>query len=114
MEEFKILDIEEEVLASRIELIIKECVLISKEIRESIDENKTNDELLDDEKFRSWVILNEIINSLQKNDDNFNRMFYYLYEKCKKDVNSLISFYDIEIEKDENNNIKKITLINYE
>jgi len=109
----KIVDINDELLDVRVSMIKKELYDLCTSIRETIDENKSYLELIDDKNFKKWVICNEIYNMIDKNVD-FYRMTYFLYIECNNDIEKFISLYDIEYELDKNNNISGIKLITLE
>lgn len=113
MSEEKILDVEEVIIEGRMKIILEKCVELSLNLRKNIDESKNNEELLQDDNFKKWIIINEIINKCNS-DSNFVRMFYYLYEKFDNDLVNLLSYYDLEIKRDKEGNITEILLINYE
>lgn len=112
-EDNKIIDINDDLLDVRVSMIKKELYNKCASLRESLDENKSSQELVSDVDFKKWVICNEVYNMIDKNVD-FYRMTYFLYTQCNNDIENFISLYDIEYELDEDKNIAGIKLITLE
>tara|TARA_R110000824_G_scaffold243187_4_gene431812 strand:+ start:5411 stop:5791 length:381 start_codon:yes stop_codon:yes gene_type:complete len=111
--EEKLINVDDKQLGVRINIIIDKLMIAANNLRGQIDESLPEDELLEDDLFKQWVVVNEIITAAQNNED-FSRMLYFLYEECDRNLIHLLSFYDIEFETNEDNNISKVTLITIE
>ena len=106
--EEKLINVDDKQLGVRINIIIDKLMIAANNLRGQIDESLPEDDL-----FKQWVVVNEIITAAQNNED-FSRMLYFLYEECDRNLIHLLSFYDIEFETNEDNNISKVTLITIE
>lgn len=111
--EEKLIDINDEVFDSRITVIKEQLQKIILEKRNTIDESKNNEELLSDDIFKSWIICNEIYKMIETNE-SFSRLFYFMHGHYNGDITKVISNYDVEFIKDDNNNISSINLITLE
>ena len=72
---------------------------MSNKLREEIPEDLTDQDLTEDNVFRNWIIVNSIYDAAGKDeaDQGFNRMLYYLFDKCKGNIARLVNNYDINI-----------------
>ena len=113
MSEEKMIDINEEVFASRIEIIKQQLVSIVNELRKEIDETKNTQDLIKDEKFKTWLISNEVLKMIESNE-NFARLVYFMHGECDSNIYKVLAYYDIDFEFDDNNNLTKLTLITLE
>ena len=108
----EILDIEEDVLEVRMIFIQQQLKDHSIGLRRKLDSTAPTKELIEEEDFRKWYIAAEVLKQSYANSDTFNRLLYYMFEQCNKSLETLLSFYDLEFEKDEvSGEIKGITLI---
>jgi hypothetical protein len=108
----EILDIEDEVLEVRMIFIQQQLKDHSIGLRRKLDSTAPTKELIEEEDFRKWYIAAEVLKQSYANSDTFNRLLYYMFEQCNKSLETLLSFYDLEFEKDEvSGEIKGITLI---
>ena len=108
----EILDIDEEILGVRMIFIQQQLKDHSIALRRKLDSTKPTKELIDEPDFRKWYIAAEVLKQSYANSDTFNRLLYYMFEQCNKSLETLLSFYDLEFEKDEvSGEIKGITLI---
>ena len=89
--------IDEHRLSERINLIRELLAERSSQLRFKIPSDKQDNEMLADENFRKWNIVNLILSASYKDEDNisFNRLIYYMYEQLG-DIDSFISQYDIK------------------
>ena len=97
-------DISEEDLHSRIQLVTKQMTIMSDHLRAEVPVLPDN-ELLENEKFRKWLICNLVIEQALKDDPSFNRLLYFLYTKCERNIVELLDQYDLIIHKDDNGNL---------
>ena len=108
----EILDIEDDVLEVRMIFIQQQLKDHSIGLRRKLDSTAPTKELIEEEDFRKWYIAAEVLKQSYANSDTFNRLLYYMFEQCNKSLETLLSFYDLEFEKDEvSGEIKGITLI---
>lgn len=109
----KIIDINDEILETRIEIIKEDLQKIINDKRSSLDETKTTEEMIADINFKSWVIANEVMKMISSNE-NFSRLFYFMHGHFNGDINKVLENYDVEFITDENGNLKSINLITLE
>ena len=95
----ELVDVDEEKLKYRIDYIKENLLQMSTKLREEIPENLTDQDLTEDNVFRNWIIVNSIYDAAGKDeaDQGFNRMLYYLFDKCKGNIAQLVNNYDINI-----------------
>jgi len=96
----ELLSVDEEKLKYRIEYIKEHLLQMSKKLRTQIPEGLTDQDLTKDDTFKHWVIVNSIYDAANKDDEDqgFNRMLYYLFDKSKGNIARLVNYYDISIE----------------
>ncbi len=108
----ELLNIEDDVLEVRMIFIQQQLKDRSIDLRRSLDSTSLTKELIDEENFKKWYIASEVLKQTYANSDTFNRILYYMYEQCNRNLETLLSFYDLEFEKDEvSGEIKGISLI---
>lgn len=108
----EILDIEDDILEVRMIFIQQQLKDHSIGLRRKLDATKPTKELIEEEDFKKWYIAAEVLKQSYANSDTFNRLLYYMFEQCHKNLETLLSFYDLEFEKDEvSGEIKSITLV---
>jgi len=108
----EILDIEDDILEVRMIFIQQQLKDHSIGLRRKLDATKPTKELIEEEDFKKWYIAAEVLKQSYANSDTFNRLLYYMFEQCHKNLETLLSFYDLEFEKDEvSGEIKGITLV---
>jgi hypothetical protein len=110
MSEEVLIDIKEESLVARVDYIKEELNKISYALRSQLSGDMSNEELLESIYFKQWIISNEIIKKINEGGD-YNRLLYFLYEKCDNNILYLMSHYDIDFETDQDGNITKINLV---
>ena len=95
----EILEVDEERLGYRVGYIKEKLLQMSKSLREQIPEDLTDKDLTNDDAFKQWIIINSIYDASQTDveNENFNRMLYYLFDKCKGNIARLVNNYDINI-----------------
>jgi|19_taG_2_1085344.scaffolds.fasta_scaffold00125_34 hypothetical protein len=108
----EILDIEDDILEVRMIFIQQQLKDHSIGLRRKLDATKPTKELIEEEDFKKWYIAAEVLKQSYANSDTFNRLLYYMFEQCHKNLETLLSFYDLEFEKDEvSGEIKSVTLV---
>ena len=93
---------------------IKENLLqMSEKLRDQIPQNLTDQDLTEDNVFRNWIVVNSIYDAANKEeaDDGFNRMLYFLFDKCKGNIARLVNNYDIDIKLNTAGQLEDIKLI---
>tara|TARA_R110000824_G_scaffold164685_14_gene341093 strand:+ start:1267 stop:1659 length:393 start_codon:yes stop_codon:yes gene_type:complete len=112
-EEFdKILDIADDVLEVRMIFIQQQLKDYSLKLRRSLDSTTPTKELIEVEEFKKWYIAAEVLKQTYAKSGTYNRLLYYMYEQSHKNIELLLSYYDLEFEKDEvTEEIKGITLV---
>ena len=86
---------------------------MSHKLREDIRDNLTDQDLTEHNVFRNWVIVNSIYDAANKEeaDQGFNRMLYFLFDKCKGNIARLVNNYDIEIKLNSAGQLEDIKLV---
>ena len=101
--EEKILDIEDSILENRIDIIRNILIKTSDIFRKNI-KSESDEDLINNDNFKIWMINNLIIDqSLKEDNEEFNRLMYYMFEKSNKNVVKFLSNYDMKIDKVDNN-----------
>ena len=95
----EILEIDEDRLGYRVGYIKEKLLQMSKSLRDQIPEALTDKDLTEDNAFKQWIIINSIYDASQTDveNENFNRMLYYLFDKSKGNIARLFNNYDINI-----------------
>ena len=109
----ELLDVDEEKLKYRIDYIKENLLQMSEKLRDQIPQNLTDQDLTEDNVFRNWVIINSIYDAANKEEANggFNRMLYFLFDKCKGNIARLVNNYDIDIKLNTAGQLEDIKLI---
>ena len=95
----EILEVDEDKLVYRVGYIKEKLLQISTALRGKIPPDLTDQDLTEDNAFKQWIIVNSIYDaSIQdENNDGFNRLLYYLFDKSKGNIARLVNNYDINI-----------------
>ena len=109
----EILEVDEERLRYRVGYIKEKLLQMSKSLREQIPEDLTDKDLTEDNTFKQWVIINSIYDASQTdvNNENFNRMLYYLFDKSKGNIARLVNNYDINIKLNSAGQLEDMNLV---
>jgi len=109
----EILEVDEERLRYRVGYIKEKLLQMSKSLRDEIPEDLTDKDLTEDNTFKQWVIINSIYDASQTdvNNENFNRMLYYLFDKSKGNIARLVNNYDINIKLNSAGQLEDINLV---
>ena len=109
----ELLDVDEEKLKCRIDYIKENLLQMSEKLRDQIPQNLTDQDLTEDNVFRNWIVVNSIYDAANKEaaDDGFNRMLYFLFDKCKGNIARLVNNYDIDIKLNTAGQLEDIKLI---
>ena len=109
----ELLDVDEEKLKYRINYIKESLLQMSNKLREEIPENLTDQDLTEDNVFRNWIIVNSIYDAANRDeaDQGFNRMLYFLFDKCKGNIARLVNNYDVDIKLNSAGQLEDINLV---
>ena len=109
----ELLEVDEEKLKYRVEYIKENLLQMSTKLRGEIHENLTDQDLTEDNVFRNWIIINSIYDAANRDeaDQGFNRMLYFLFDKCKGNIARLVNNYDIDIKLNSAGQLEDINLV---
>ena len=109
----EILEIDEDRLGYRVGYIKEKLLQMSKSLRDQIPEDLTDQDLTEDNAFKQWIIINSIYDASQTDveNENFNRMLYYLYDKSKGNIARLVNNYDINIKLNSAGQLEDMNLV---
>ena len=109
----EILEVDEDKLVYRVGYIKEKLLQISTALRGKIPPDLTDQDLTEDNAFKQWIIVNSIYDaSIQdENNDGFNRLLYYLFDKSKGNIARLVNNYDINIELNNSGQLKDMQLV---
>ena len=109
----EILEIDEDRLGYRVGYIKEKLLQMSKSLRDQIPEDLTDKDLTDDDAFKQWIIINSIYDASQTDveNENFNRMLYYLFDKSKGNIARLVNNYDINIKLNSAGQLEDMNLV---
>jgi len=109
----EILEVDEDKLVYRVGYIKEKLLQISTALRGKITPDLTDQDLTEDNAFKQWIIVNSIYDaSIQdENNDGFNRLLYYLFDKSKGNIARLVNNYDINIELNDAGQLKDMQLV---
>ena len=109
----ELLEVDEEKLKYRIDYIKENLLQMSIKLRDEIPEDLTDQDLTEHNVFRNWVIVNSIYDAANRDeaDQGFNRMLYFLFDKCKGNIARLVNNYDIDIKLNSVRQLEDIKLV---
>ena len=109
----EILEIDEDRLGYRVGYIKEKLLQMSKSLRDQIPEDLTDKDLTKDNAFKQWIIINSIYDASQTDveNENFNRMLYYLFDKSKGHIARLVNNYDINIKLNSAGQLEDMNLV---
>ena len=109
----EILEIDEDRLGYRVGYIKEKLLQMSKSLRDQIPEDLTDKDLTEDDAFKQWIIINSIYDASQIDveNENFNRMLYYLFDKSKGNIARLVNSYDINIKLNSAGQLEDMNLV---
>lgn len=109
----EILEIDEDRLGYRVGYIKEKLLQMSKSLRVQIPEDLTDQDLTEDNAFKQWIIINSIYDASQTDveNENFNRMLYYLFDKSKGNIARLVNSYDINIKLNSAGQLEDMNLV---
>ena len=109
----EILEVDEGKLVYRVGYIREKLLQMSTALRGKIPPDLTDQDLTEDNAFKQWILVNSIYDaSIQdENNDGFNRLLYYLFDKSKGNIARLVNNYDINIELNDAGQLKDMQLV---
>ena len=109
----EILEVDEDKLVYRVGYIKEKLLQISTALRGKITPDLTDQDLTKDNAFKQWIIVNSIYDASIQDEDNdgFNRLLYYLFDKSKGNIARLVNNYDINIELNDAGQLKDMQLV---
>ena len=109
----EILEIDEDRLGYRVGYIKEKLLQMSKSLRVQIPEDLTDEDLTEDNAFKQWIIINSIYDASQTDveNENFNRMLYYLFDKSKGNIARMVNNYDINIKLNSAGQLEDMNLV---
>ena len=109
----EILEVDEDKLVYRVGYIKERLLQMSTALRGKIPPDLTDQDLTEDNAFKQWILVNSIYDaSIQdENNDGFNRLLYYLFDKSKGNIARLVNNYDINIELNDAGQLKDMQLV---
>ena len=109
----EILEVDEDKLVYRVGYIKEKLLQISTALRGKIPPDLTDQDLTEDNAFKQWIIVNSIYDaSVQdENNDGFNRLLYYLFDKSRGNVARLVNNYDINIKLNDAGQLEDMQLV---
>ena len=109
----EILEVDEDKLVYRVGYIKEKLLQMSTALRGKIPPDLTDQDLTEDNAFKQWILVNSIYDaSIQdENNDGFNRLLYYLFDKSKGNIARLVNNYDINIELNDAGQLKDMQLV---
>ena len=109
----EILEVDEDKLVYRVGYIKEKLLQMSTALRGNIPPDLTDKDLTEDNAFKQWIIVNSIYDaSVQdENNDGFNRLLYYLFDKSRGNVARLVNDYDINIKVNDAGQLEDMQLV---
>ena len=109
----EILEIDEDRLGYRVGYIKEKLLQMSNSLRDQIPEDLTDKDLTEDNAFKQWIIINSIYDASQTDveNENFNRMLYYLFDKSKGNIARMVNNYDINIKLNSAGQLEDMNLV---
>ena len=109
----EILEVDEDKLVYRVSYIKEKLLQMSTALRGKIPPDLTDQDLTEDNAFKQWVIVNSIYDASMKdeNNDDFNRMLYFLFDRAKGNMGALINNYDINVKLNSAGQLEDMNLV---
>jgi len=113
MTEEKILDVDEQSLATRVSFIREKMIDTANTLRKEVPEGLETSKLIENEYFKQWFIANSIYDASLKdpNNEGINRMLYYMFEETKGNIPLFLAQYDIKVDLDSSGQLENIQLV---
>tara|TARA_B100000029_G_C17334373_1_gene872893 strand:- start:327 stop:707 length:381 start_codon:yes stop_codon:yes gene_type:complete len=112
-QEETILDVDEKELAVRLDLLRGKLLEASKALRAQVPSTLPDQALTENGFFKQWVICNTVYDSSLKdtNNEDFNRMLYYMFEESGGNIAQLLNQYDLKVDLNSAGQLENIELI---
>ena len=109
----ELVSVDEDRLVYRIEYIRENLLQLTTKLREKVPQNISDQDLIEDNAFKQWVIVNSIYDASIKdeNNDDFNRMLYFLFDRAKGNMGQLINNYDINVKLNSAGQLEDMSLV---
>ena len=109
----EILEVDEDKLVYRVGYIKERLLQMSTALRGKIPPDLTDQDLTEDNVFKQWIIVNSIYDASVQDEDNdgFNRLLYYLFDKSRGNVARLVNNYDINIKLNDAGQLEDMQLV---
>ena len=109
----ELVSVDEDRLVYRIDYIRENLLQLTTKLRDKVPQNIGDQDLIEDSAFKQWVIVNSIYDASMKdeNNDDFNRMLYFLFDRAKGNMGVLINNYDINIKLNSDGQLEDMNLV---
>ena len=109
----ELVSVDEDRLVYRIDYIRENLLQLTTKLREKVPQNINDQDLIEDSAFKQWVIVNSIYDASMKdeNNDDFNRMLYFLFDRAKGNMGVLINNYDINVKLNSAGQLEDMNLV---
>ena len=109
----ELVSVDEDRLVYRIDYIRENLLQLTTKLREKVPQNINDQDLIEDSAFKQWVIVNSIYDASMKdeNNDDFNRMLYFLFDRAKGNMGMLINNYDINVKLNSAGQLEDMNLV---
>ena len=109
----ELVSVDEDRLVYRIDYIRENLLQLTTKLREKVPQNINDQDLIEDSAFKQWVIVNSIYDASMKdeNNDDFNRMLYFLFDREKGNMGMLINNYDINVKLNSAGQLEDMNLV---
>ena len=109
----ELVSVDEDRLVYRIDYIRENLLQLTTKLREKVPQNINDQDLIEDSAFKQWVIVNSIYDASMKdeNNDDFNRMLYFLFDRAKGNMGVLINNYDFNVKLNSAGQLEDMNLV---
>ena len=109
----EMVSVDEDRLVYRVDYIRENLLQLTTKLREKVPQNISDQDLIEDDAFKQWVIVNSIYDASIKdeNNDDFNRMLYFLFDRAKGNMGQLINNYDINVKLNSAGQLEDMSLV---
>ena len=109
----EMVSVDEDRLVYRVDYIRENLLQLTTKLREKVPQNISDQDLIEDNAFKQWVIVNSIYDASIKdeNNDDFNRMLYFLFDRAKGNMGQLINNYDINVKLNSAGQLEDMSLV---
>ena len=109
----ELVNFDEDRLVYRFDYIRENLLQLTTKLRDKVPQNIGDQDLIEDSAFKQWVIVNSIYDASMKdeNNDDFNRMLYFLFDRAKGNMGVLINNYDINVKLNSAGQLEDMNLV---